>query len=135
MTAEGDGPMGQAPMSFFAPNPALAVGHSPLAASQELKHVIKQLHAHGIEVILQVSMYGTQDYSTHAVALQMVGVGTTYLPQHGATVTGTCQVVSPRSNLIIILYKMYNGPSDGEHWNRAEGGCKGGKRGGRGGGG
>lgn len=49
--------MGQAPMSFFAPNPALAVGPSPLAASQELKHVIKQLHAHGIEVILQVSLY------------------------------------------------------------------------------
>lgn len=48
--------MGQAPMSFFAPNPALAVGQSPLAASQELKHVIKQLHAHGIEVILQVTM-------------------------------------------------------------------------------
>lgn len=64
MTAEGDGPMGQGPMSFFAPNPALAVGDSPLAASQELKHVIKQLHAHGIEVILQVSMYRTQDYST-----------------------------------------------------------------------
>lgn len=59
MTAEGDGPMGQAPMSFFAPNPTLAVGHSPLAAAQELKHVIKQLHAHGIEVILQVTIYFT----------------------------------------------------------------------------
>ena len=56
MTAEGDGPMGQAPMSFLAANPALAVGESPLAASQELKHVIKQLHVHGIEVILQVIM-------------------------------------------------------------------------------
>lgn len=54
MTGEGDGPMGQAPMSFFAPNAALAVGRSPLAASQELKHVVKELHAHGIEVILQV---------------------------------------------------------------------------------
>ena len=57
MTAQGDGPMGQAPMSFFAPNPALAVGKSPLAAVQELKHVIKQLHAHGIEVILQVTIH------------------------------------------------------------------------------
>ena len=56
MTAEGDGPMGQAPMSFFAPNPALAVGSHPAAASQELKLVIKELHAHGIEVILQVCM-------------------------------------------------------------------------------
>ena len=54
MTGEGDGPMGQAPMSFFAPNPALAVDQSPLAASQELKHVVRELHAHGIEVILQV---------------------------------------------------------------------------------
>ncbi len=57
MTAEGNGPMGQAPMSFFAPNPALAVGSHPAAASQELKHVIKELHAHGIEVILQVCMH------------------------------------------------------------------------------
>lgn len=46
--------MGQAPMSFFAPKPALAVGRGPLAASQELKHVIKELHMQGIEVILQV---------------------------------------------------------------------------------
>ena len=57
MTGEGDGPMGQAPMSFFAPNPALAVGRQPLAATQELKHVIKELHAQGIEVILQVSIW------------------------------------------------------------------------------
>ena len=55
MTAEGDGSMGQAPMSFFAPNPALAVGQHAIAASQELKHVIKELHAHDIEVILQVT--------------------------------------------------------------------------------
>ena len=54
MTAVGDGPMGQAPMSFFAPNPALGVSSDPLSASQELKHVIKQLHLQGIEVILQV---------------------------------------------------------------------------------
>lgn len=54
MTAEGDGPMGQAPMSFFAPNPSLGMGPGPLAASQDLKYVIKQLHLHGIEIILQV---------------------------------------------------------------------------------
>ena len=57
MTDAGDGPMGQAPMSFFAPNPALAVGQSPLAPSQELKHVIRELHAQGIEVILQVRFH------------------------------------------------------------------------------
>lgn len=62
ITAEGDSPMSQAPMSFFAPNPALAVRQSPLAASQELKHVIKQLHAHGIEVILQVTVCKLCDY-------------------------------------------------------------------------
>lgn len=61
MTGEGDGPMGQAPMSFFAPNAALAVGRSPLAASQELKHVVKELHAHGIEVILQVEYCFTSE--------------------------------------------------------------------------
>ena len=60
MTGEGDGPMGQAPMSFFAPNPGLAVGSHPLAASQELKQVIKELHAQSIEVILQVSIWQTQ---------------------------------------------------------------------------
>ncbi|KAL0049338.1 hypothetical protein WJX82_011691 [Trebouxia sp. C0006] len=63
MTAEGNGPMGQAPMSFFAPNPALAVGSHPAAASQELKHVIKELHAHGIEVILQVEYCFTSEGS------------------------------------------------------------------------
>lgn len=61
MTAEGNGPMGQAPMSFFAPNPSLAAGSGPLAASQELKHVIKQLHLEGIEVILQVEYCFTSE--------------------------------------------------------------------------
>ncbi len=71
MTAEGDGPMGQAPMSFFAPNPALAVGTHPAAASQELKLVIKELHAHGIEVILQVSMHETTECNTAIVDLHI----------------------------------------------------------------
>lgn len=71
MTAQGDGPMGQAPMSFFAPNPALAVGNHPAAASQELKHVVKQLHAQGIEVILQVCMHETTECNTAMVDLQI----------------------------------------------------------------
>ncbi len=71
MTAEGDGPMGQAPMSFFAPNPALAVGSHPAAVSQELKHVIKELHAHGIEVILQVCMHEMTECNTATVNLQI----------------------------------------------------------------
>ena len=72
MTAEGDGPMGQAPMSFFAPNPALAVGQSPLAAVQELKHVIKQLHAHGIKVILQVIIHTTYVFCMRGSLQQVV---------------------------------------------------------------
>ena len=70
MTAEGQGRMGRAPMSFFAPDPALAVGSHPVAASQELKHVIKALHSHGIEVILQVSQE-THCMMVHAVPCAM----------------------------------------------------------------
>ena len=55
--AEGVGPQGRAAMSFFAPDPVLAVGKHSNAPSQELKQAIKELHAQGIEVILQVSVW------------------------------------------------------------------------------
>ena len=52
-SAEGRGPMGRAPVSFFAPEPSMANGDSPNAAAQELKQMIRGLHEEGIEVLLQ----------------------------------------------------------------------------------
>ena len=54
-SAEGLGPMGRAPVSFFAPEPSMACGDSPNAAAQELKQMIRGLHEEGIEVLLQAS--------------------------------------------------------------------------------
>ena len=54
-SAEGLGPMGRAPVSFFAPEPSMATGDSPNAAAQELKQMIHGLHEEGIEVLLQAS--------------------------------------------------------------------------------
>lgn len=59
--ADGVGPTGQAHLSFFAPDPNLAAGETPLAPSQELKQAIKELHAQGIEVILQVEFCLTSE--------------------------------------------------------------------------
>lgn len=50
----GEGPWGRAPRSFFAPEPAWATGSGPLAPKLELKQLVRDLHAQGIEVILQV---------------------------------------------------------------------------------
>ncbi|GFR50536.1 hypothetical protein Agub_g12806 [Astrephomene gubernaculifera] len=44
---------GRAPLSYFAPDPSLAVG-GPLAAAEELKGLIRGLHRAGLEVMLQV---------------------------------------------------------------------------------
>jgi hypothetical protein len=52
-SAPGAGQLGRAPISFFAPDNALAVGQEPGAACRELKQVICGLHDAGIEVILQ----------------------------------------------------------------------------------
>ena len=41
-------------MSFFAPEPRLAVGADAGAAQRELKALVRALHREGIEVILQV---------------------------------------------------------------------------------
>ena len=50
----GEGPWGRAPRAFFAPEPAWATGAGPLAPQLELKQLVRDLHAQGIEVILQV---------------------------------------------------------------------------------
>ena len=49
----GLGPFGEAPVSYFAPEPRLAAGDGPDAASRELKQLAAALHREGIEVILQ----------------------------------------------------------------------------------
>ena len=51
----GLGPGGQAPLSFFAPEPSLAVGSDPLAPARELRQLVAGLHAADLSVIMQVS--------------------------------------------------------------------------------
>ena len=52
----GLGPFERAPISFFAPDPALAVGADAGAAALELKQLVAALHREDIEVILQVNI-------------------------------------------------------------------------------
>ena len=54
LSGEGLGPFGRAPFSFFAPDPQMATSDSPEGASLEMKILVKELHARGIEVYLQV---------------------------------------------------------------------------------
>ncbi|KAK9820150.1 hypothetical protein WJX72_006684 [[Myrmecia] bisecta] len=60
---EGLGPMGRAPISLFAPEPAFASGSHPTAPAEELKAVVKALHDEGIEVLLQVEYCFTAEGS------------------------------------------------------------------------
>lgn len=50
----GLGPGGRAPLSFFAPEPSLAVGGDPLAPARELRQLVAGLHAAGLSVMMQV---------------------------------------------------------------------------------
>lgn len=54
-SAAGDGQLGRAPISYFAPDPAFAVASDAGAAARELRQVISGLHDAGLEVILQAS--------------------------------------------------------------------------------
>lgn len=51
--------MGRAPISFFAPDPMYAVASADGAAAAELKQLVKALHAEGIEVFLQASIWSS----------------------------------------------------------------------------
>ncbi len=53
LAAPGDGALGRAPVSYFAPDPALAVGADPGAAGSELRQLVRRLHEAGLEVLLQ----------------------------------------------------------------------------------
>jgi hypothetical protein len=71
--AAGLGPMGQAPVSFFAPDPRLAVGSAVGAAAVEMKQLVAALHEEGIEVLLEVEYCFTaegSDASPNPVSLQ-----------------------------------------------------------------
>ena len=54
LLCSGLGPFGEAPVSYFAPEPRLAAGTDADAAARELKQVVAALHREGIEVLLQV---------------------------------------------------------------------------------
>lgn len=53
--APGLGLLGRAPVSYFAPEPKLAVSQAPGAAGHELKQLVKALHDAEVEVLLQVN--------------------------------------------------------------------------------
>lgn len=53
-SAAGSGQLGRAPISYFAPDAAFAVGADSGAAARELKQVISGFHEAGLEVLLQV---------------------------------------------------------------------------------
>ena len=55
LAAPGDGALGRAPVSYFAPDPAYAVGADPGAPVRELRQLVRRLHEEGLEVLLQVS--------------------------------------------------------------------------------
>ena len=54
LAAPGDGALGRAPVSYFAPDPAYAVAADPGAAGRELMQLVRRLHEEGLEVLLQV---------------------------------------------------------------------------------
>ena len=54
----GLGPGGQAPLSFCAPEPSLAVGTDPLAPVRELRQLVDGLHAADLSVVMQVRRTG-----------------------------------------------------------------------------
>ena len=54
LAAPGDGALGRAPVSYFAPDPAYAVAADPGAAGRELRQLVRRLHEEGLEVLLQV---------------------------------------------------------------------------------
>ena len=45
---------GYSHLSFMAPNARLAAAPGPAASAREFKHLVQQLHAAGIEVLLDV---------------------------------------------------------------------------------
>lgn len=55
LAAPGDGALGRAPVSYFAPDPTYAVGADPGAPARELRQLVRRLHEEGLEVLLQVS--------------------------------------------------------------------------------
>lgn len=54
LAAPGDGALGRAPVSYFALDPASAVGADPGAPGRELRQLVRRLHEEGLEVLLQV---------------------------------------------------------------------------------
>jgi isoamylase len=61
-------------IGYFAPHPEYASTHSANGAVAELKHVIKTLHQHGIEVILDVVYNHTAEGNHEGPTLSMRGL-------------------------------------------------------------
>ena len=63
LSGEGLGPFGRAPFSFFAPEPQLASNEEPENAALEFKTLVRELHAEGIEVYMQVWLLTFRPFS------------------------------------------------------------------------
>ncbi len=75
-SAAGSGQLGRAPISYFAPDPAFAVGADAGAAARELRQVISGFHSAELEVILQVRPFlrsPTQSSKRHLPSLHSLG--------------------------------------------------------------
>ena len=91
------GPVGRSPLSFFAPDPALAAGPDPGA---ELLALVDAAHGRGIEVLLQVEYCFTGEGDgaggggpqTRALSLRGLDAAAYYRPGRGVLNTGTSVV-------------------------------------------
>jgi glycogen operon protein len=65
---------GYSPVAWSAPNARFAAGHSPGAAVDEFRDVVRALHAAGIEVILDVVFNHTAETDRHGPVLSLRGL-------------------------------------------------------------
>ena len=102
---------GYSSMSFFAPDPALATPAAQRAGAQavvdEVKTMVRSLHAAGFEVILDVVYNHTAEGGADGPSLSLRGLDNLeyYWTDHGTflDVTGTGGTLDPRSRHVMDL--------------------------------
>src|SRR5690625_3632963 len=102
---------GYSTLSFLAPNPALATAASQRSGAQavldEVKTMVRSLHAAGFEVILDVVYNHTAEGGADGPALSLRGLDNLeyYWTDHGSflDVTGTGGTLDPRSVHVMDL--------------------------------
>ena len=102
---------GYSTMSFFAPDPSLATAAAQRSGAQavldEVKTMVRSLHAAGLEVILDVVYNHTAEGGADGPALSLRGLDNLeyYWTDHGTflDVTGTGGTLDPRSVHVVEL--------------------------------